>query len=339
VTPGIAPASPGSRAEWSIAFLVHDARSGSTLLSDLLTRRLSGVYVTPEIAFIRLLRLAGRAGRTVRKKGLAGRMLSGNLVRNLGSSPEALGDLVAAQPDPVPTAALVRAILDEHLRRAGAGAPDCVVVKHGIHARVWREIVSAFGDSARFIHIYRDPRAVVSSKLRTTRPYVQDETLAWYGPLLAAWRWRSYSAAMRRARAAGASVLDVRYEQLLDEPEAQMRRIAGYLGLTLRGRDEPPATDYRIPEAERAIHPLVQGGRVQRDRAEAWSTELPKSVVRVIEAVAAGEMRARGYAPSCPMSGLRRASVIAAGVPGIARAVVSRTWRVLMRRRSPCRPG
>jgi hypothetical protein len=325
-------ASSDARIHWSIAFLVHDARSGSTLLSDMLTRRLSGVYVTPEIAFVRLLRVAGRRSATAPRRGLAQRMVSGNLLRNLGIDAAELSGIVAGLPDPLPTSTLIRRLLETHRLRAGASPPDCVVVKHGIHVQVWREIAAAFGDATRFIHIHRDPRAVVSSKLRTVRPYVQEETLAWYGPLLGAWRWRAYSVAMREAAASGVPVLDVPYEALLEDPDDQLGRVAAFLGVAVRGRDERPAADYRIPEAERGIHGLVRSGRVHRDRADAWSTELSMRELKAVEAIASGEMRARGYRPSLDMSAARRALVIAAEIPRTARALVARGFRQLVRR-------
>lgn len=320
------------RPEWTIAFLVHDARSGSTLLSDMLTRRLSGVYVTPEIAFIRLLRVAGRRRASLSRRGLARRMASGNLLRNLGIAAGELPGIIEALPDPVATSAVIRHLLDAHRERAGAPPPACIVVKHGIHVQVWREIAAAFAGSARLIHIYRDPRAVVSSKLRTVRPYAREETLAWYGPLLGAWRWRGYSRAMRAAAASGMPVLDVPFERLLEDPDAELGRIAGFLGVGLRERDERPATEYRIPDAERGIHRLVQSGRVHRERASAWSGELSPRELAAIEAIAGGEMLSRGYRPVLSLSAAKRLLVVSAEIPRTAWTLLARALRRLARR-------
>ncbi len=330
--PGDDVAGAQTRCDWTLAFLVHDARSGSTLLSDMLTRRLNGIYVTPEISFIRLLKLAGRRGRPVRRRGLAARIVSDNLLRNLGIGADELHRLLAGMPESIPASGVIRSILGAHVGRVAMADPSCVVVKHGIHVRVWREIAAAFGQGARFIHIHRDPRAVVNSKMRTIRPYVKGESLAWYGPLLGAWRWRSYSMQMRAAQASGVPVLDVPYEALLEDPDAQIRRIAAFLGITVRGQSDLPAADYRIPVAEREMHALVQSGRVHRERVGAWSTELSTHDLDVIEAVAAGEMRARGYQPSRALSAAKRAARIVAAVPGTAKAVIARAWRQLARR-------
>lgn len=337
------PLAEKPRSNWSIAFLVYDARSGSTILSDILTRRLSRVYVTPEIAFTRLLKLAGRRGRMLPRTDLARKMMTDNLVRNLGIGPDDVERIVGGLPDRVGAADVIRTLLEAHLDAATADAPQCVIVKHGVHVRAWREIASAFGADTKLIHIYRDPRAVVNSKLRTTRPYVQHESQAWYGPLLAAWRWRSYSTAMREAKTSGVRMLDVNYETLLADPEAQARLIAGFLGVAMRGEDERPAADYRIPEAERGIHALVEGGRVYQERADAWASELAPRDLRTIEAVAAGEMRSRGYSPSREISSMRRLAVIVRELPRVATALVSHAWRQLIHRSanrsSACPPG
>jgi len=320
------------RREWTIAFLVHDARSGSTLLSDMLTRRLRGVYVTPEIAFIRLLRIAGRRRTMLRRGGLARRMASGNLLRNLGITAGELPAILEALPNPVATSAVIRRLLDTHRERADAPPPACIVVKHGIHVRVWREIAAAFAGSARFIHIYRDPRAVVSSKLRTIRPYAQQETLAWYGPLLGAWRWRAYSRAMRAAASSGLPVLDVSYERLLEDPDAELGRIARFLGVGVRLPDARPPVAYRIPDPERGIHALAQSGRVHRERASAWSGELSPRELGVVEAIAGGEMQARGYRPVLGFSTAARLLVVCAEIPSTTWTLVARTVRQLARR-------
>jgi sulfotransferase family protein len=327
----------------SIAFLVHDARSGSTLLSDILTRRLGGLYVTPEIAFTRLLKLSGRRGRALPRAGLARRMVTDNLLRNLGVGAAELERIVAGLPDPAPASEVIRRVVAAHLAAVDAGRPGCVIVKHGVHVRVWREIAAAFGGDAKFIHIVRDPRAVVSSKLRTTRPYATHEPQAWYGPLVGAWRWRSYSAEMRAAQAAGVAVLDVAYEALLEDPASESRRIAQFLGATMRTAGEIPAPDYRIPDAERMIHALVEGGRVVQARAEAWASELTPRDLRTIEAVAAAEMSARGYPPTRASAGAARAAVIFRELPRLAKALVAHAWRQLQHRSagrsSACRPG
>lgn len=324
---------PSSRSTWPIVFLVYDARSGSTFFAELLMRRLSGVYVTPEIAFSSLLRIAGGRNQQLRHGRLFSRLASDSLIRNLGIGADELQERLASLPVTAPASVLVRRILEAHLDCTAAGTPTCVVVKHGIHVRVWRQIAAAFAADARFIHIYRDPRAVVNSKLRTMRPYHRYEPQAWYGPLLGAWRWRVYSRAMREARARGVAVLDITYEALLEDPETQLREAARFLGVGLRTQAAGPQTTYRIPESEQAIHQLVQSGQVHRERSAAWVTELSSRDLRAIEAVALPEMQARGYRPTRTLSGVRRMATVAAELPRTIQAVAVHAWRCGVRRR------
>ncbi len=160
---------------------------------------------------------------------------------------------------------------------------------------------------ARFIHLIRDGRAAAAS-LRPLwfAPGTDIETLARH--------WRDLVAAGRAAAAAGHPVLELRYEALLAEPEAALRRAAAFLRI-----DYDPAM---LRYHERAATRLAEHqGRVAADgtvlldrdrrldqqrlvreplrpaRAEAWRGLLTPAEIRAFGVVAGDLLAELGYRP------------------------------------------
>ena len=302
------------------AFLVSDSRSGSTLLSRELTARLDDVIVTTELNFDPVFD--------------RGSMQT--------SSPQRVAQQVAAQPnfrtdtpatdesqawasgiaaDGPGAARLFCGLVERWLGSHARGAhPACVIIKNGSHARYAAEICKVLGERVRFIFLVRDPRSVVASKLRTRRPYAPWEVMAWGGSLVAALRWRSYARNMARARATGAKVLEVRYEDLVTDPDKVIGAIAGFCGCGLRDTAQPPAP-YEVPAAERTIHTRATSEPIDASRLADWAATLSARDTRIVEALCGSEMELRGYAPTRARTRLSRALICATALPQAARLV------------------
>ena len=287
-----------------------------------------GVWVTPELRFDAVLRQADSkpTSRTPvewwRLASAAGRL------RNIGLDSEHAIDAISALGSECSAAAVVLALIEAHVENATPFSPKVVVVKSGAHAFVWRGIQRCLPD-ARFVHLVRDPRAVVSSKLRTVRPYFPDERMAWGGVGLAAIRWCMYQRAMREAEAITSKVMEIRYEEFLGTPEGSLERLARFLGAEVnpaaRGR-------YTVPQAERIVHPLLEDGRLRADRVDGWRTEIDPGDQRVVEAICFGEMRRKGYGPDRSWTPLQRAFVAGSAAPGTGMRMLAHFVRVVRRR-------
>lgn len=272
--------------------MVYASRSGSTVLSKLLAENLEDLAVTPELKFDVLFKLSSRWLATASGCEIWAKIAKAGRLRNL----EVARDAVVAQLDAMEKTKTVATVLEKivelHLRETGKNEVSSVIIKCGPHAFVWHHIIEHFPE-ARFIFVTRDPRAVVSSQLRTVRPYYSFEPMAWEGAWLAAYRWTMYSRVMRRVYERGIPVLDIRYEDLLDDADGQIDSVGEFVECN---RNAGPKMDsYEIPRTEKGIHTLVQSSGLVASRRDGWRRELSDFKRKTVESVAFCEMGARGY--------------------------------------------
>jgi hypothetical protein len=315
----VAPGARGVTHHLRFAFLISDSRSGSTLLARELTARMDDVLVTTELNFDPVF----DRGRGASPQQVARRVASQPNFRSDGQVDDGqswAGDLV---PDETGIPRLFSGLVDRWLNaHAGGAHPECVIIKNGSHARYAAEIHRALGSRVQFIFLVRDPRSVVASKLRTRRPYAPWEVMAWGGSLVAALRWRSYAHNMARARAAGAQVLEVRYEDFIERPAAVIERIAHFCGCSLRDA-ALPATRYEVPAAERTIHTRATSEEINAARLSEWTTTLAPRDTRIVEALCGSEMEQRGYVPATRRRRLTRVLICAAALPQATALVIT----------------
>jgi hypothetical protein len=163
--------------------------------------------------------------------------------------------------------------------------------------------------TARFVHMIRDGRDVALSTIDLKRFHRRAATCAHF------WS-RQVGGAMREGKQLGPDrYLELRYEDLLDEPERELRRLCAFVDLpfedALLEHDEHDLE--KLPERFRPIHsrlalPPTKG---LRD----WRSQMPASEVAEFEAVAGGQLSAAGYA-------------LATGSPGVWTRVRAR-WRMV----------
>ena len=114
------------------------------------------------------------------------------------------------------------------------------------------------------MHIVRDPRDVVASLKRM--PFGSPEALA------NALTWVAHVAAARRVEHRDNYLL-VKYEQLVREPEAELRHIFAFIG----ERYEPSMLEAREPAREMTWwwYERAQGS-LQQDRVGIWRDQLDR---------------------------------------------------------------
>lgn len=184
-------------------------------------------------------------------------------------------------------------------------------------------LATAFGQ-ARFVHIVRDGRAVAMSLIERQQPpnRLADAALYW-------------SRQVTSARATGATIPDryqeIRYEDLLDDPQAALRRVCRFLDLTYtdtmlsyQSRAAEVAATFDRPEVQANLaRPLTKG---LRD----WQ-QLPEQDIALMDRIAGKALRAHGYPVETDHP--RAIALRAAGLGGLelARWRVTRSYRMVER--------
>ena len=150
-------------------------------------------------------------------------------------------------------------------------------------------ILKKFFPSARFVHIVRDPRAVVNSW----------RSVPWSNGNLTqdAQAWRAHVAAPRRCNDEVKSALfTLSYEKLVREPEAVLHSLCEFLELeftpqmlTYHQTNSPLVNVSREPWKAGAVKPVSHAPLYR------WQTQLSPEAIAEIEAVTWWEMRHYGY--------------------------------------------
>jgi hypothetical protein len=288
----------------TFVFLIANGRSGSTLVHDLLSRH-------PDVGFVSNLEdrlplppAAGRFNNAVYRRTPAALTRKGRLRYAPSEAYRALTrevSIMLAQPyrdlltsDAMPWA--VERFRSFFVKRARLQGKPVFLHKFTGWPRA-RFIRAALPD-ARFIHIVRDGRAVVASDLQVSwwrgylgaefmhRPMAPEYRAEWEASgrsfaVLAAAGWKSAMDAYAAARAATPEQqwLDVRFEDVLADPQARFKEMLEFAGL----------------EASPVFERTLARTEFRRDRADAFRRSLGPATVAVLDASLAEHLRAWGY--------------------------------------------
>jgi len=304
-------------------FVVGCERSGTTLLRAMLDSH-PEMAVPPESYFVAAM--ARRQRRYQTRTGFDCDLFMGELFdhrwfRAWGLPERDVRAAMGSAP-PANLADAVRRVYElyaarETKRRYGDKTPG-YVFNLPLLAGVFAE--------ARFVHVIRDGRNVALS-LQAAR----------FGPeridrAATAWK-RAVSRGQIAGRKLGATrYMEVRYEDLVEEPESSLRRVCTFIELPFDAamlryfdRADELTASFKHPEQHRHLSlPPVVG---LRD----WRTEMSQQDVLTFEVIA-GDLRSRlGYAPApvrvTPRSAIRvRALELAAEGASLSKRIHKRVW-------------
>ena len=187
---------------------------------------------------------------------------------------------------------------------------------------------------AFFVHLIRDGRDAALSFLAMPRGIVTETWMHPRTPADFAAQWRTEVAAARRlGRRVGPRYLEVRYEDLVADVEAVLRRICDFARLEY----EPAMADYAgtvdvsaKPHQQRLTQPPTKGVRD-------WRTQMPSDDVAAFEHVAGDLLRELGYETSRAPDATGRARLASYAARALAWRGASFALRrsFLWRRRHP----
>jgi hypothetical protein len=294
-----------------ILFIGGCPRSGTTLLRNILNRH-SQLAVSPESSFLnevfRTLYVTGRtndlqfAWQEIREHPFFVRW----------ELPDSAIRAVLAEHPPRSYGDLIRVLFAAHAAQQGK---PLSADKTPYHALMF-ELLAEMFPTSRFVHVLRDPREVCMS---LALQYFHFGGLA--GAAL--WWQLHVGLAQRAAAVLGDRLLEVRYEELVADPQRELAWLCAWLDLPF----EPALLESgqaleaaEIPRRDAAyLAPQVGLRR--------WESELTRDDLGLIEAIAGPTMRAVGYDPAVRWPSMRAMWEIARyGMREACRRWVNHRW-------------
>ncbi|MFO1205155.1 MAG: sulfotransferase [Burkholderiales bacterium] len=169
--------------------------------------------------------------------------------------------------------------------------------------RIWGDKSPSYIDDLPLINrLY--PEGRVLHMVRDVRDYCVSMQEAWGKDVRrAAQRWADEVLQARRdGQALGARYAELRYEDLLREPEAALRRACAFIGVAF----EPKMLELTRPSENIG---RARGARhVVRGNHGKFAEHMPPKLIADVEALAGPAMQAFGYEPMFPLGAPRRLS-------------------------------
>jgi hypothetical protein len=293
------------------------SRSGTTLLKAMLDAH-SQLAIPSESYFIP--QLWHRHGEHPERDAFVEDLRLLSRIREWGVDPDDVGTRLPERPTFPEAVRAIYAVYAESKGKPRYGD------KTPLYMQYLDVLARAFPD-ASYVHIVRDGRdAALSLLAMTRRPRFNLSRPRGVGDFACAWR-REVRAARRFGRAR--RYLELRYEDLVADPEARLREVCAFLELEY----EPPMLEYHRHEdpALYADHPRLAQPPTRDVRS--WRQELSRADTKLFEAIAGDLLAELGYERVHARPGRRARAVF----ERVAYATRVKIWRVALplARKSP----
>jgi hypothetical protein len=267
-----------------LAFLVGAPRSGTTWLQLILSRSPSVVTAQETDLFNVFLHPMVEEWNRYRKTGV----------------PVCLSEVLAEEE----FRTLLHHISGFVFAKIAQAKPCASVVleKTPNHINCWREILDLWPDS-HFVHIIRDPRAVVASRRAAVKNWGREHD--WGSPRISmiTEAWISFVSNGRQIRSATQNYQEVLYEELMSNGPAVLMRVFGKLGVAsnldecYRYVDECSMQNLKSAKLDAAPFDLAKAGpyRFRIGSTEGWRRELSASEIALVERLAGPLMADLAY--------------------------------------------
>ncbi|NNF58890.1 MAG: sulfotransferase [Rhodothermaceae bacterium] len=279
-----------------LAFLLYDNRSGSTLLSALLSER-AGVAVSHETDLVpAVLEVPARRG-VLGVSELVAYLYTETRFAELALDRETVAAALRRQGETLSREAALHALVRHYFETHAPEAEAWVVKGPRLHYHL--DALATVFPEATMLHLVRDGRAVFRSKrttpsgyaLRTGEQDVMDADL-----VRAACNWQRKIDLVDAFD--GLPVATTRYEDVLTDAEAALAGILETLGVSESGRERSGTraafVEHQIGHSYHDLHTNVAGD-LNPAKAVQWQRDLRPAEIEAYEALAGGALDRYGY--------------------------------------------
>ena len=279
--------------ELNFVFLVYVSRSGSTLLARQLAFHSQEVIALPET---RLLELLVAQGEDAVHRLSSARFL--DLVKtdrqwqNLGLDDDQW--LAVAKEREKGIRALLERVTLMYAERESRN-PRFAVIKLGSLVHICETLLPIFPE-AKYVHIFRDARAVVNSTVHADSPNYPGLKMGRGDIVFVTRRWVKYLRLVSSLKKRQiVPVHELRYEDLCRSQTQTIQRVFRFIGASYDfSPNDAKGFEFRLAEPERQIHGLVNEEPVEA-RIDAWKDELNDWQLIAVQEIAGDLLTTVGY--------------------------------------------
>lgn len=277
-------------------FLLYISRSGSTFFANCLAKY-PEIVILPELDIVTNLATAGNEYlRSRSPQQLIDFVCADSLFAETRIDTDRL-ERRFDQAKRNDVQSVLSAIAEEYAWICDKPNARFALFQRGDTLAVAHELVDALGDAV-FIHLYRDPRACLNSIEQVhAREFSRYDAkrMGRKDAIGIARAWTGYMSRVSRLnKLPRASVMEVQYERLCQDPDAEVKRVADFVGMDAALQTTNQFSDLVVAPRDQEIHENV-GSEVVSSRSAAWRTELPPNSGVVVEWVSGRLMQSRGY--------------------------------------------
>lgn len=281
-----------------LTFLLYFSRSGSTMLANQIAKLMPDVLVFPELDFVGdLFAYGDEYVRSLSAEKLFQLLSKDEKLVDIGFSESIWRELVV-KCEGEGVIFLLTEITNLYARQSGQGQPQVVLFQRGTLLSVAQDILEIY-PSARFIHIFRDPRAAISSIVRVrSASFVKfdRQRMGRSDAIGLGKNWIKYTGRVNGLENSHPdNVMQVRYEDLCAHKESHLQEISEFLKVDYSTVEEG-AHGLIVGDDEGELHKYIDKPPML-ERLNAWREELPMWQGYLVEYVLGDRLITTGYAP------------------------------------------
>ena len=272
----------------NLFFILYDPRSGSTLLSNLITKNMN-VLVSPETHLLINILLEHDIHHVLSRSDCLNilKIVHNDRKINDWEITEKIVNVVESASGGT-TSKLVKDILSVYLDSVVDFKYTALGLKKDTYIIVADKLKSIF-PSAKFICIVRDPRGVFLSKKKSI--YTGNGKAFQTNAIKASKEWNRYTKCINIIKNMYFSnVLLIRYEDIIADEHKVISKIASFLSISMSTHSR----NYSIHDRYKDIHTNVHS-RIIRDNDKKWMKELSEKEIYYIQLSCSQGMKNFGY--------------------------------------------